>query len=403
MTDLALQLLRHGYRAVEVDRRARRGGTTYPSRMMGRRAVVLGGPDGARAFYDESLVRRKGAVPPPLGWLLFGRGAVHSLDDVAHRDRKLMFLEALSVEKLGDLYQRARTGLERARETWPGREVSLHEELVRVYGSAVVGWAGLELPDDESERVGRLLAETVDGFGFAGTAYLRAWRARVRTDRWAAGVVRDVRRGRREAPEGSALAEVARARNLDARTAGVELLNVLRPTVAVAWLGTFAGLRLAREAEWRGRLAAGDPREALAFAQEVRRTTPFAPVLGGRARRSATVGGVPIRSGDRLVLDVLGIDHDPTRWADPREFRPERFLTREPDAFALVPQGGGHPSGHRCPGENATLGLLVETVRVLATTRYDVAGPADIDLGRIPTLPDGGLVLTGAEAPARQA
>ena len=80
MTDLGFLLARHGYDAVARDRTARGGADTYVSRLLGRRTVVLGDPDGARAFYDESLARRAGAVPPPLAWLLFGRGAVHGMD-----------------------------------------------------------------------------------------------------------------------------------------------------------------------------------------------------------------------------------------------------------------------------------------------------------------------------------
>jgi hypothetical protein len=60
MTDLAVLLHRCGYDVIDVDRRARGGGSTSPSRLLGRRVVVLGGPGGARAFYDESLVERRG-------------------------------------------------------------------------------------------------------------------------------------------------------------------------------------------------------------------------------------------------------------------------------------------------------------------------------------------------------
>lgn len=394
MTDLALLLHRHGYDAVATDRRARGGATTYVSQLMGRRAVVLGGEAGARAFYDESLVERRGAVPLPLGGLLFGRGAVHALDGDVHRDRKLMFLEALSVEKLTDLYARVRTGLETAREGWPRGPVALHDELVRVYGDAILAWAGIKVSPRESERISRGLAAIVNGFGISGAAYPRAWAHRVRLDRWAARQVREVRSGRSTAAPGSALREIAANHDLDDRTAGVELLNVLRPTVAVAWLGTFAGAALADAPDWRRRLTGPDSDvDAYAFAQEVRRTAPFVPVLAGRARRAAYVNGVHVRRRDRLVLDVHGIDRDPAIWADAQTFRPDRFLVREPNAFELVPQGGGHPSGHRCPGESVALGLLMETARVLAATEYHVAGSTQPDRNRIPTLPEGGLVL----------
>jgi fatty-acid peroxygenase len=403
MTDLAVLLHRHGYDAIDIDRQARDAGPTYRSRLLGRRAVVLGGVHGAKAFYDESLVERRGAVPAPLAWLIFGRGAVHGLDDDLHRDRKLMFLEALSVEKVGALCADVRRRLEAARAGWAGREVSLHDELVAVYGGASLSWAGIDLPDEEAERLSRRLAAIIDGFGFTAAAYSAAWRERLRVNHWAAGLVRDVRAGKVFAPSGSAVAEIAHNDQLDARTAGVELVNVLRPTVAVSWLGTFAGAALADHPEWRRRLADGGAAgERYAFAEEVRRTTPFAPALAGKARRDRRIEGLDVRRGDRLVLDVIGIDHDPAVWTDPNEFRPDRFLTSEPGAFEMVPQGGGHPSGHRCPGESIALGLLAETARVLAATDYDVTPPARPDRTRIPTLPQDGLRLRGVRLPVEQ-
>jgi fatty-acid peroxygenase len=400
MTDLAVLFHRCGYDAIDIDRRDRGGGPTYPSRLMGRRAVVLGGARGARQFYDESLVERHGSVPAPLAWLLFGRGAVHGLDDEPHRDRKLMFLDALSVERLGPLFAEVRSRLEEARDGWSGREVSLFDELVRVYGGAVLAWAGVEDGPARGIRLSRQLAAIVDGFGFAGRAYPRAWRARRRVSRWATGLIRDARAGRVPCPDDSPLAEIAR-QDLDPRTAGVELVNILRPTVAVAWLGTFAGSELQQLPDWRHRLSGADSdAEAYAFVEEVRRTTPFVPALAGRAREQRRIDGVDIRRGDRLVLDVIGINHDPRSWADPHSFRPERFLFHEPGAFELVPQGGGHPSGHRCPGEPIALGVLIETVRVLAATEYDVVSPREPDRSRIPTLPPGGLVLGRVRVPA---
>ena len=394
MTDLSWGLLRHGYDAVSRDRASRNGGDDYRSRLLGRRTVVVRSRDGARAFYDESLVRRAGAVPPPLAWLLFGRGAVHGLDDVVHRDRKLLFLDVLSPGGLASLFESAEGHVREAFTSGPpGGQVCVFDRLVVAYGRAVLEWAGLELDPDEAARVSRRLAAIVDGFGGAGSAYPRAWAARRWADRWAARLVRDVRSGRVTPKGGSALTMVAKSADLDARTAGVELLNVLRPTVAVAWLGTFAAARLSEHPGCRERLREPDGVHArLAFAEEVRRTTPFVPVLAGRVRRRGHVAGHAVRPGDRIVLDVIGIDHDPARWLEPGVFEPERFDGLMPGAFDLVPQGGGHPSGHRCPGESVALGLLDVTVRVLAEVDY-TTGTRRVDRRRIPTLPADGLLI----------
>jgi fatty-acid peroxygenase len=401
MTDLSIGLLRHGYEAVSLDRRARGGGASYASRLLGRRTVVLGDAKGAALFYDESLVSRKGAVPPPLAWLLFGRGAVHGLDADPHRDRKLLFVDVLSPEAITTLVEGVERRLETAIGSWPGRTIVVFDELVRAYGSAVLEWAGVSMDEPDAARVSRRLASIVDGFGFGGAAYARAWRDRRWANRWARGLVEGVRDGSLAPRAGSPLALIAAVPELDSRTAGVELLNVLRPTVAVAWLGTFAAKALHQVPQWRDLLSAnGAVATRYAFAQEVRRTTPFAPALTGLARRSATHDGISIRPGDRLLLDIMGIDHDAAHWPEPSAFRPERFLEhrehtgRVVGAFELVPQGGGHPSGHRCPGESLALRLLMTTVGCLARVDYDFDGPVTTDLSRMPTLPTRGLRLT---------
>ena len=393
MADLAWSLFRHGYDAIEVDRSARGGPDDYESRMLGRRALVVRSREGAQAFYDESLVRRRGAVPPPLAWLLFGRGAVHGLDAPEHRERKAMFLEVLVPDRLPSLVDALRATLRAQVATWPGRDVVLHDELVRAYGRAVLPWAGVPLAGEAADASSRELAQMVDGFGFAGLAYARAWRARAAANRWSRRLVEDVRADRLGVESGTVLDVIARS-NLSARVAGVELLNVLRPTVAVAWLGAFAGLRLDQHPARRAALAddAGT-HDRFVFAQEVRRTTPFAPALAGRVRRSAQVAGLTGRRGDRIVLDVMGIDHDPARWPDPGRFDPARFRESGVGAFDLVPQGGGSPSaGHRCPGESVALRFLEVTLGVLASVDYRLA-EAPVDRSRIPTLPRDGLVV----------
>ena len=385
-TDLLPGLLRHGYLAVELDRRERRGAATYATRMLGRRAVVLGTEQAARTFYDETVVKRAGAMPRPLKDLLFGRGAVHGLDGLDHHRRKdlIRALVGDDASMLDDATRR----LEAAADAWAGREVDLFDELVAVYGGAVLDWAGCEPSPAEAVGVPRELALIVDGFGSAGPAYVRAWEARRRTHRWLRQRVADVRDGRRRPPAGSPLEVLARRRDLSASVAAVELGNLVRPTVAVAWLGAFAALRLAQQPEWRSTLATDEVgAEHRAFAHEVRRTTPFVPLLAGRALRSLVVDGVQVRKGDRLVLDVWGLDVSTSRDGG---FDPDRFWRRTPEPFEIVPQGGGDVTGHRCPGESRTVRLLAETARVLARTPWSTTTTPEVDLTRLPTRPVGG-------------
>jgi fatty-acid peroxygenase len=392
--DLALKLWRDGYRALPAERLRHENPDAFPGSLLGRRAAVVRGPDGVRMFYDNALVSRRRAIPAPLAGLLFGRGAVHGMDDEAHAERKGMFLGILTDERTAPLARAVTADLRRRVDGWRGRDVVVFDELAETYGVAALRWAGVDVSPAEARRWSRRLAAIVDGFGFAGRAYPKGWAARVLADRWAARLVEDTRAGRRTPEPGTALAVIADS-DLPPRTAAVELLNVLRPTVAVAWLATFAVLALAEHPQWATQLRGpdADPRR-VAFVHEVRRLYPFVPALAGRVTCPVKAGGVELAKGDRLVLDVVGTDQDPQQWHDPEEFLPERFQDLEPDPYGFVPQGGGDPeTGHRCPGEPLTVRLLAETVGVVADLDLQVVSRPTYDPTRMPTRPDRGLVV----------
>jgi len=400
--DLAYRLWRRGYRALGEERARADGADAFEHRLLGRRTVVVRGRAGAQLFYDTDTIERRKAVPAALADLLFGHGAVHGLDGEEHRRRKEMFLEILGQESVDRLAEAVASSLRRRLEAARGREVVVFDELVEAYGVAVLAWAGVDLSPDEARRTAPRLARIVDGFGAAGPAYPRAWAERLRCNAWARRVIAQVRSGTRVPAPGTPLLRIAARGDLDLRVAAVELLNLLRPTVAVAWPGTFAALALSEHPQWRtllrdGAEGADDRRlheRRVAFGHEVRRLCPFVPALAGRVRRAGEIDGVPLRPGDRVVLDVVGTDRDPSLWADPEEFRPERFADVEPDPFGFVPQGGGDPRrGHRCPGEPLTVRILAETLGVLAEVEYDVLSSPSYDATRIPTLPDRGLVV----------
>lgn len=398
LRDRSLELLRIGYPwAAGV----RQGADAARTRLLGREAVVVGGPEGVRRFYDGRL-RRAGAVPAPVRLVLFGPGTVHGLDDDEHHVRKALFLDVLSPAAVAALTAAADQQWEAAVRRWPARgDVVLFDEAVQVLGAAVVEWAGVPAGHDARRRA-RQMAAVVGGFGNPGRAYLRAVAARVQLARWSRQLVRDARSVLTARPPVSVLGTVATARDhrgrlLPLHVAATELLNLLRPTVAVAWFISFAEVALHEHPQWRARIAEDDAAALLAFAQEVRRHYPFVPVLAARARTAQEVLGLHVPEGGLVVLDVHGTLHDPAHWDAPDEFRPERFLGRRADPDLLVPQGGGDVAlGHRCPGEDVVLSLLMSAVRVLARTPHDVPPQAlRYRLDRMPTAPRSGVRLRG--------
>lgn len=176
---------------------------------------------------------------------------------------------------------------------------------------------------------------------------------------------------------------------LSPRVATVELLNVLRPTVAVSVYLTFVAHALHQYPEYRRRLEVGEDGYADLFVQEVRRLYPFFPAVMARVRR-LRLEGVPLPRGRRVMPDLYGTNHDARTWDAPKEFRPERFCQWDRSAFNFVPQGGGdHHVNHRCAGEWITIELMKVASDVL-TKRIKYEMPEQdlgIDLSRFPALP----------------
>ncbi|HEY1178696.1 MAG TPA: cytochrome P450, partial [Phytomonospora sp.] len=355
----------------------------------------------ARLFYDETRFVRAGAVPGPVRATLFGKGTVHGLDGPAHRHRKAMFVNLADHDAAVRVADLAEDHWDAAVRRWrrDGRAV-LFDEAVRVLGEAVCEWADLPADTDRDERV-RDLAAIIDGFGSVGPRHVRARLARRRSTRWARELIAGAREGRLHTTPGTALARVAAHRDLDGErldehSAADELINLLRPTIAVAWFVTFAALAMHHHPEWRERLASGEPGVARAFAHEVRRRFPFAPMLAARARRGFGWRGHHVAAGQLAILDIYATDHHAGLWANPERFDPARFLHHEPGRFELIPQGGGEPEdGHRCPGEPFTMELLGRAARFLSRLSYTVP-PQDLrySTASIPTRPRSGFVIT---------
>jgi fatty-acid peroxygenase len=400
VVDSSLSVLLEGYSWLPA-RRARSASGVAHTRVLGQRTVGLCGPDAARFFYDEDHVRRHTAIPWPVQNTLFGRRAVHSLDGDRHRVRKDIFLRIVTRESAEALSEGVATSWDEAAASWePGRPVVLFDEASRVITRAVCRWAGVPLADAEVPAIARDLVAMVDGFATPGRRHWRARAARGRREKWLGGLVIRAREGTLTASPGSALRVVAEHREVDGeelspRLAAVELLNVIRPTVAVCWFVAYAGHALHRWPTYRQRLRDGDVHFATAFAHELRRFYPFAPFVGGRAVRELEWRGERIPKHAMVLLDLWGHNHDDGLWGDPWVFRPERFLGRDIGPFELVPQGAGDPvTNHRCPGEPSTVAVLRTLAVRLARLDYDVPEQdLTISLRRVPARPRSGFVL----------
>jgi fatty-acid peroxygenase len=420
LLDDAPSLLLHGYRfGARIWRRAPEGARAAPMRLLGHDAALVRGTEAVAAFYDEQLIERHGAMPGIVQETLFGHGSVHSLDRAAHRHRKATFLDVAYDDAQ---VERFRAHLE---EQWQveldawrgGGTTTAYDAAVGAFGRAVMRWAGLPGTPAAQTRWAARLAQIVDGFGVPySPEYLLAWVNRLWSDRHSENLIRAVREERLMAPDGTALAEWAAHRGpdgelLDARTAGIELQNSMRPMIAVARFVAFAAKRLHELPEWRSRIA-DETRErgrltggplATAFAQEVRRTAPFVPVLPGRTRVDVELDGQHVPAGGRLVLDILGTNTDDRSWERADEFDPERFVgVDDYEALeAFIPHGGADVrTGHRCPGEKLAIAGLAAAIAALSDPGVAIDGKGlEVNLRRLPTKPRSGGQVQASGCP----
>jgi fatty-acid peroxygenase len=224
----------------------RRGTDLFQTRLMFRKTICMYGKEAAELFYDPDRFMRRGAMPMRIQKTLVGRGGVQGLDGDAHRHRKQMFMSLVSDERVAALVTHAEDGWRRAAEEWRRRDrVVLYDAARCVLSQAVCAWAGVPLQAPDVRRRTEDLTAMFQDAGTVGLPHWRARAARKRSEAWMQDMIGRVRSGRFSAPADSALHVIATYRDLNGRVlppriAAVELLNVLRPTVAVSVFITFA-------------------------------------------------------------------------------------------------------------------------------------------------------------------
>lgn len=321
--DSSLGLLREGY--AFIPRRCEALGTDgFRTRLLLKPVTCIHGADAVRMFYSGQRFTRQGAFPNSVMHLLQDEGSVQSLDGDAHRHRKAMFLQTLQGDDPMDLHGVFEREWHAALPRWQRKgRIVLHQEMEEVLTRTSAAWAGVPMSErDVSLRTGELSA-MVDNAGRFGPANWWARARRIRCERWAQQIVVRARSGDLQPPDGSFLAVLASHREPDGQplsveTAGVELLNVLRPMVAVSRFIAFAALALLRHPEWHETFATGNDDDLGGFVNEVRRLYPFFPLVGGRARRPFTWQGHDFAEGEWTLLDLYGTNHDPRSWEHAR-------------------------------------------------------------------------------------
>ena len=400
--DSTLAFLRDPYRFISK-RCERYKSDIFQTRLAFQDTLCMRGRDAAELFYDPERFQRKGAMPGVIQKTLTGEGGVQGLDYEAHRHRKQMFMSLVTPEQVKRLTEITTTLWHTYARKWASMErVPLYDEMRELLSRAVCAWSGVPLEETEVRRRKSELTALFAYAGSVGPLHLWSRLARRRAERWIEEHVEHIRSRKLNPSEQSAIFTIALHREpngdlLSPHVAAVELLNVLRPTVAVSVFIVFAAHAMHEQPEVRQRLATGEEDYAERFVQEVRRFYPFFPSAVARVRRDFNHKGYSFNQGTRALLDLYGTNPDARTWNTPEAFQPDRFLTWDGSPFNFIPQGGGNPAvTHRCPGEGIAVELMKAAVGFLTRDiTYDVPDQnLELDFSRLPALPRSRFVVS---------
>ena len=398
--DNSLLLLFEGYPFIQ-NRCKRYQTDIFKTRLLGQKVICMSGEEAAKAFYDDAHFIRKNVAPKRIQKTLFGENGVQGLDGRAHKDRKEMFMSIMNYENLKTLIQYTREQWEINTKKWNNKDIVLFDEAQIIMCQVACKWAGVPLKSTEVTQRARDLGKMIDGFGGVGLRYWEGKCARKSSEKWIADIITKIRSQKISPQKCTAAYTIAWHRDgnnriLSTQIAAVELLNIIRPIVAIATYITFGALAIHKNPACRLNLRSNTNDYRQLFVQEVRRFYPFTPFVGAKVRKSFIWKNYNLEKGTLVLLDVYGTNHSEKLWSNPNEFIPERFINWNDNRFSFIPQGGGdYANGHRCPGELLTIEIMKESFDFLANNlSYKVPKQNfNYPLCRIPTLPKSRFVI----------
>jgi len=400
--DNTLALLHEGYPFIK-NRVDRYQSNLFETRLLGKKVICMSGKHASKLFYNTELFKRKGALPKRVQKTLFGVNGVQTMDDERHIHRKMLFMSLLDQEYQEQLTEITRRRWQEAINKWErAQQIVLFDEVNNILCQAVCEWASVPLQSSQVKNRAKDFSAMVNTLESIGPKYWQGKRARTRTEKWIRGIIEDTRANKLKVERSSVLHKVAfyeelDGKLLDTQMAAIELINILRPIVAISRFITFTALALYEHEEYIQKLRSGNENLHEMFIQEVRRYYAFAPFLGAIVRKNFIWKECKFKKGTLVLLDIYGTNHDAHIWENPYEFRPERFKNKKNSLFDFIPQGGGDPSkGHRCPGEGMTIELMKVGLNFLIDQIEFQIPNQDLSysLTKIPALPKSGFIMS---------
>ncbi|GKV63896.1 fatty-acid peroxygenase [Sporosarcina sp. NCCP-2331] len=394
-------MLREGYQFLR-NRRKGLQSDVFETRLLGEQVITLSGEEAARLFYDTEKFVRKGAAPKRVQQTLLGEKGVQTLDGDAHRHRKEAFMSLMAPDKIRQLKEMAAGQWERTMADWEQQEeVNLYKEAQELLMRLACQWAGVPLKEKEVEDKTETMVKLFETPATLGYAHWKGKKARDEMEEWIGELIKSVRKGDLIPFEGTAMHVFSHHRDikgklLSEKVAAVEVLNIVRPIVAISIYIAFTGHALIQHTEEAKKLSSGKEKDLQNFVQEVRRVYPFFPFNAARVKEDFEWNGYVFKKGTLTILDFYGTNHDPKLWNNPDVFNPSRFADEQITPYNLIPQGGGdYIENHRCAGEWVTLEVMKVSLDYLANRMSFDVPEQDLSysLVSMPSLPKSEVIL----------
>lgn len=398
-------VLREGYLYI-LNRRKSFQSDVFETRLLGQKAICMGGEEATKLFYDPEKFICEGAMPKRVQKTLTGEKGVQSLDGDKHANRKAMFMSLMSSEELDRLSAILEKKWENALVKWEkSKEIVLYEEVQNILSRTACEWAGVPLPENQVKKRTNQLVKLFETPATIGPAHWQGRHARNEADEWVEELIEKVRNGELEPPENTALFVFSWHKDLNGEllpleTAAVDVLNILRPITAISIYCCFTGLAVHQYPEEAEKLRSGDKNKLQQFVQEVRRFYPFFPFQAAKVKEDFIWNGYEFKKGTLTLLDIYGSCHDPKVWDNPELFHPERFSDWRDTPFSFIPQGGGtYMGGHRCAGEYITLRMIHTCLDYLVNKMVYEVPEQDFSYSMVnmPSIPKSKMILANVK------
>src|SRR5690625_5080343 len=169
--DNSINVLREGYMYIP-NRRHSFHSDIFETRILGQKAICMGGKEAAALFYDNEKFKRHGAAPKRVQKTLFGEKGVQTLDGEEHRQRKEMFMSLMTRERLDVLKQIAEKQWDTAINNWEKEsQVTLYEASKELMACIACEWAGVPIWAKELKQRGKDLGALIVSICAIGTQY----------------------------------------------------------------------------------------------------------------------------------------------------------------------------------------------------------------------------------------